>query len=212
MQAREDPARTRELLEALLPDFVRNAHAVLAQGDEPAPAATNLGEALRAAGAAGLTPSTEAVAAFEKLLEESHAPLRTIIAASRLSHPTSAQVLQAGVILDTASAVPSNLEGAELVIVTAHGGLVPGNRYFQVVRDDADLRIAGADLGTALKNVGVAVLFICSGGRLDPHPMANRTLGLARQVLGNGGTTVVASPWPIDSRIPSYWIPAFLEA
>src|SRR5665213_943152 len=74
MQAREDPARTRELLEALLPDFVRNAHAVLAQGDEPAPAATNLGEALRAAGAAGLTPSTEAVAAFDKLLEESHAP------------------------------------------------------------------------------------------------------------------------------------------
>ena len=42
--------------------------------------------------------------------------------------------------------------------------------------------------------------------------MANRTLGLARQVLGNGGTTVVASPWPIDSRIPSYWLPTFLEA
>jgi hypothetical protein len=454
MQARQDPARTRELLEGLLPDLVRNAHAVLAQGDEPAPAATNLGEALRAAEAAGLTPSAEAVEAFESLLKESHAPLHTIIAASRLSHPTAAQVLQAvqqmeqareavdvgydvrqvsvlaerllsgkeaeadpsivalavdiladhaipsrdttpdgqswipatidasgetatalsqsmempvvlmgidadghlirciaeggklgpsvreswevfseenlgrwskefpfrygvdeetpnlfytsteglglqdlpqravlvtganiqhwapnlirlgdafagqtrrlaaapslawlsaarrrratdrralawipkeasdeggqtlqtvvdrvsdplaahGVILDTASAIPSNLEGAELVIVTAHGGLVAGDRYFHVVRDDADLRIAGADLGSALKNIGVAVLFICSGGRLDPHPMANRTLGLARQVLGNGGTTVVSSPWPIDSRIPSYWLPTFLEA
>jgi hypothetical protein len=454
MQARQDPERTRERLEGLLPDLVRNAHAVLAQGDEPAPAATNLGEALRAAEAAGLKPTAEAIEAFENLLKESHAPLHTIIAASRLSHPTPAQVLEAvhqmeqareaidigydvrrvsvlaerllggaeaeaspsvvalaidimadhaipspdmkltpqswipatvdasgelaaalsqsmelpvvllgvdaegrlvrcvaereklgpsvreslevfseerlgrwskefpfrygvdedtlnlfhtsteglgllelppravlvtsaniqhwapniirlgeefagqsrrlaaapslawlsaarrrratdrralawipkeasdeggqtlqtvvdrvsdplaahGVILDTASTIPSNLEGAELVIVTAHGGLVPGNRYFHVVRDDADLRIAGADLGSALKNVGVAVLFICSGGRLDPHPMANRTLGLARQVLANGGTTVIASPWPIDSRIPSYWLPTFLEA
>lgn len=454
MQARQDPAKTRDLLENLLPDLVRNAHAVLEKGDEPAPAATNLGEALRAAEAAGLEPSAEAIEAFENLLKESSAPLRTIIAASRLSHPTAAQVLQAvqqmeqareavdvgydvrqvsilaerllggkgaeakpsivafavdiladhaipsldttpdgqswvpatadasgelaaalslsmelpvvlmgvdadgrlirciaeggklgpsfwespemfsgenlgrwskefpfrygvdektpnlfytsteglrlhdlplravlvtganiqhwppnimrlgdefagqtrrlaaapslawlsaarsrratdrralawipkeasdeggqtlqtvvdrvsdplaahGVILNTASSIPSDLEGAELVIVTAHGGLVAGNRYFHVVRDDADLRMAGADLGSALKNVGVAVLFICSGGRLDPHPMANRTLGLARQVLGNGGTTVIASPWPIDSRIPSYWLPTFLKA
>jgi CHAT domain len=117
-----------------------------------------------------------------------------------------------GVSLDTTSAIPPNLEGAELVIVTAHGGLVPGNRYFQVVKDDANLAMAGSDLGSALKNVGVAVLFVCSGGRLDPHPMAIRTVGLARQVLGNGCTTVVASPWPIDSRIPSYWLPTFLEA
>jgi hypothetical protein len=27
-----------------------------------------------------------------------------------------------------------------------------------------------------------------------------------------GCTTVIASPWPIDSRIPSHWLPAFLEA
>jgi len=126
----------------------------------------------------------------------------------RISEPLAAH----GVSLDTASAVPSNLEGAELVIVTAHGGLLPGNRYFQVVKDDADLTLAGSDLSSALKNVGVAVLFVCSGGRLDPHPMAITTLGLARQILGNGCTTVIASPWPIDSRIPSYWLPAFLKA
>ena len=113
----------------------------------------------------------------------------------RVSDPLAAH----GVSLDTASAIPSNLKGAELVIVTAHGGLVPGNRYFQVVKDDADLTLAGSDLGSALKNVGVAVLIVCSGGRLDPHPMAITTLGLARQVLGNGCTTVIASPWPIDS-------------
>ena len=126
----------------------------------------------------------------------------------RVSDPLAAH----SVSLDTASAIPSNLEGAELVIVTAHGGLLPGNRYFQVVQDDADLTLAGSDLGSALKNVGVAVLFVCSGGRLDPHPMAITTLGLARRVLGSGCTTVIASPWPIDSRIPSYWLPTFLEA
>lgn len=126
----------------------------------------------------------------------------------RISEPLAAH----GVSLDTASAIPSNFEGAELVIVTAHGGLVPGNRYFQVVKDDADLTLKGSDLSSALKNVGVAVLFVCSGGRLDPHPMAITTLGLARQALGNGCTTVIASPWPIDSRIPSYWLPTFLEA
>ncbi|OPY99223.1 hypothetical protein A5906_26195 [Bradyrhizobium sacchari] len=453
IQARQDPADARERLEALIPDFIQNARTVLTQGDEPAPAAASMAEALRAAELAGVTPPPAAIEAFERLLDEAHAPLRGIIAASRLPHPTTAQVLEVlkqieqardandvgydvrqisvlarrllgsaeaqtnldiaafaidiladhaipslgvapdqgwipptiessgeravelsrsmqlpvvlmgvdaeghlvrcvaengklgptlkesaevfseerlrrwsrefpfrygvdedalnlfhtsteglgvealpprailvtaaniqhwppnlirlgggfagqtcklaaapslpwlsaarhrkstdrraiawipkeasdeggqtlqtvvdrvseplaahGVSLDTASVVPSNLEGAELVIVTAHGGLVPGNRYFQVVRDDAELRMAGADLGSALKNVGVAVLFICSGGRLDPHPMANTTLGLARQALGNGCTTVIASPWPIDSRIPSYWLPTFLKA
>jgi hypothetical protein len=46
---------------------------------------------------------------------------------------------------------------------------------------------------------------------MDKHPMANTTLGLVRQLLGNGCTAVVASPWPLDSRVPSYWIPTFLE-
>jgi hypothetical protein len=455
LQTRQaDPEHLRARLESLLPDLAHNAHAVLAQDDEPAPAAANMAEALRIAEAAGVKPPPDAVEAFELLLKQSHAPLRATIAASRLAHPTAAQVLEAvqqmelareandvvydlrqisifaerllgseetlasppiaafaievladhgiplpgaanarrdwipptidasgklaaelstsmdlpivligvdadgrlirsiaehgmvrpplreslevfsenrlrqwsqefpfrygvdeetfnlfhttteglgigdlppravlvtsaniqhwtpnlirigaefagqtrrlaaapsltwlkaarlrratdrralawipkessdegaytlqsvvdrvaaplathGVSLDTTSVIPSNLEGAELVIIAAHGGLVPGNRYFQVVRDDADLKIAGSDVSSALKNVGVAVLFVCSGGRLDPHPMAITTLGLPRQILGNGCMTVIASPWPIDSRIPSYWLPAFLEA
>jgi hypothetical protein len=453
LQAHENPQHLRERLESLLPELTRNAHAVLAQDDEPAPAAVNMAEALRKAEAAGVKPPPEAVEALELLIKQSHAPLRATIAASRLVHPRAEQVLNAvqqmehateasdvaydvrqisilaerllgsaetlasppiavfaievladhamavsgaadtrqdwmprtidasgelsaalsasmklpivmmgvdndgnlirciaengelrtpvreslaifsesrlrqwsqefpfrygvddevlnlfhtsteglglgdlppravlvtsaniqhwtpnlirigeefagqtrrlaaapslnwlkaarlrrttdrralawipressdeggstlqsvidrvfeplavhGVNLDTASAIPSNLQGAELVIITAHGGLVPGNRYFQVVRDDADLKMSGSDLGSALKNVGVAILFVCSGGRLDPHPMAITTLGLPRQILGNGCTTVIASPWPIDSRIPSYWLPIFLK-
>ena len=161
---------------------------------------------LRAAGLRRITDRRALAWIPKEFSDEGAYTLQSVV--DRISEPLAAH----GVSLDTASAIPSNFEGAELVVVAAHGGLVPGNRYFQVVKDDADLTLAGSDLSSALKNVGVAVLFVCSGGRLDPHPMAITTLGLARQVLGNGCTTVIASPWPIDSRIPSYWLPTFLEA
>jgi hypothetical protein len=124
-----------------------------------------------------------------------------------------AQPLQAhGIILDTGSEIPTNMQGAELVIVGAHGSLVPGSRYFQLIQNDADLRVASSTLSEALRGAGVVILFVCSGGRLDPHPLANTTIGLARQILGNGCAAVIASPWPLDSRLPSYWLPAFLKA
>ena len=116
-----------------------------------------------------------------------------------------------GVALDEGATIPTSLRGAELAIVAAHGSLIPEGRFFQVVQDDANLRAASTELADALGGVGVAILFVCSGGRMDKHPMANTTLGLARQLLGNGCTAVVASPWPLDSRVPSHWIPTFLE-
>ena len=63
-----------------------------------------------------------------------------------------------------------------------------------------------------VSGAAVAVLFICSGGRIDAHPMANTTIGLVKYALEAGCKTVVASPWPLDSRVPSYWLPAFLDA
>lgn len=92
IRARQDPAQVHERLEALLPDLIQNARTVLAQGDEPAPAAASMAEVLRAAEAVGIAPPPEAIEAFERLLNEAHAPLRGIIAASRLLHPTAAQV------------------------------------------------------------------------------------------------------------------------
>ena len=55
------------------------------------------------------------------------------------------------------------------------------------------------------------VLFICSGGRLDSHPVAETTVGLVRQLFDQGCATVIASPWPLDSRVPSHWLPTFLK-
>ena len=94
----------------------------------------------------------------------------------------------------------------------AHCGIVPEGRFFQVVADDSDLRVSSATLSGALRNVRVIILFICSAGRFDEHPMASTTVGLAKELLDGGCSAVIASPWPVDSRVPSHWLPAFLEA
>jgi hypothetical protein len=41
---------------------------------------------------------------------------------------------------------------------------------------------------------------------------ASATVGLVKYEFEAGCKCVVASPWPLDSRVPSYWLPAFLSA
>jgi hypothetical protein len=114
--------------------------------------------------------------------------------------------------LNTGAEPPPSLRAAQLAIVAAHGGLDPGARFFQVVSDESALRISSLDLARALERVGVAILFVCSGGRQNAHPAANTTVGLPKQLLSRGTRAVIASPWPLDSRVPSHWLPAFLHA
>lgn len=116
-----------------------------------------------------------------------------------------------GVNLDTTANVPDHLSGADLAIVAAHGGIVPEGRYFQLIADDAELRLAASDLTSALRNVGVVILFVCSGGRADKHPASNTVVGLSKQLLDRGCSAVLASPWPLDARVTYHWLPAFLE-
>jgi hypothetical protein len=116
-----------------------------------------------------------------------------------------------GVSLRTESEIPKELSGAAIAIVAAHGGLAPSGRYFSVVADEANLRATSAALANAMKKVELTILFVCSGGRFDRHPFANTTVGLARDILDRGGRTVIASPWPLDARVPSHWLPRFLE-
>jgi CHAT domain-containing protein len=59
--------------------------------------------------------------------------------------------------------------------------------------------------------VGVAILFVCSGGRLDKHPSSDATIGLAREILDQGAQAVVAPPWPLESLVPPRWLPPFLS-
>ncbi|RDL47757.1 hypothetical protein BLJAPNOD_05479 [Ensifer sp. M14] len=113
--------------------------------------------------------------------------------------------------LNTAAALPEDLAGSQLVVIAAHGSVADGEPFFHQVSDEGNLRILASDLADALRNVGVVVLFVCSGGRSDKHPAANMTIGLTRQLLDRGCSTVVASPWPLASSITPRWFPAFLE-
>jgi CHAT domain-containing protein len=98
-----------------------------------------------------------------------------------------------------------------LVIVAAHGSILPEGRYVQRISNDAELALYPAVLANAVRKSAVVILFICSGGRLDTHPNAETTIGLVRQILDAGCATVIAAPWPLDIRVPSHWLPAFLK-
>jgi hypothetical protein len=116
------------------------------------------------------------------------------------------------VTLHTGAQVPDGLKGAELAIVAAHGGLADDNRFFRGIADEAQLRVSGPALARALEGAGVVVLFVCNGGRQDEHPAASTAVGLPKQLLDRGSAAVIASPWPLDARVPSHWLPAFLAA
>jgi len=115
-----------------------------------------------------------------------------------------------GFTIDNGPTLPEAFARATMAVIAAHGGIHDRDDFFQVVSDEGILRVAPSDLAAALRNVGTAVLFVCSGGRADKHPGAHTTLGLARQILDRGSQAVIASPWPLDSRVPSHWLPVFL--
>jgi hypothetical protein len=117
-----------------------------------------------------------------------------------------------GFDIDRSSTLPEGLAGSEFAVIAAHGSIVPEGRYFQLISDDAARRIAASDLAGELRNIGVVILFVCSGGRADKHPSSNTIVGLAKQLLDRGCSAVVASPWPLDARVTYHWLPEFLKA
>lgn len=117
-----------------------------------------------------------------------------------------------GIDLDGSAAIPDDFAGSELVIVAAHGGLGPDDRYFQRVSDEGELSVSARELAGALRNVGVVILFVCSGGRADKMPGAVTTVGLSKKLLDQGCSAVIASPWPLDPRVTYQWLPTFLDA
>jgi hypothetical protein len=123
------------------------------------------------------------------------------------------EVLQrAGIALYTQSLTPAAFASVDLAIVGAHGGLAEDNRYFRGLSDDrhepADLR----QLTDALRGSRLAVLFVCSAGRIDQHPESGGLVGIAHRLLDNGLDAVIAPSWPIPFTIARPWLDAFLKA
>lgn len=117
----------------------------------------------------------------------------------------------AGVGLSRRAELPDDLEGCELAILAAHGGVLPKGEYFQVISDNAALSIYPEMLASAVRASKVVVLFMCSGGRVDSHPHAQTTVGLVKQLFDHGCATVIACPWPLDARVAARWAPVFLR-
>jgi tetratricopeptide (TPR) repeat protein len=118
----------------------------------------------------------------------------------------------AKIALHTQSSAPVSLASADLAIIGAHGGLAEGNRYFRGLSDDqhqpADLR----QVVDVLKASRVALLFVCSGGRLDQHPESCGLVGIAHRLLDKGLDAVVAPSWPIPFLMVRPWLGGFLKA
>lgn len=120
---------------------------------------------------------------------------------------------RAGIGLSEVSAMPAELHGAELAIVGGHGGLAAlEGRFFRAVADERRNTISADRLARGLAGAKVAILFVCSGGRLDQEPGAQASLGLARMLLDRGCSAVIGCPWPLSAAVPGPWLRAFLEA
>jgi hypothetical protein len=106
--------------------------------------------------------------------------------------------------------LPQDFGGASMAVIAAHGGLNQEGSAFQVVSDEGRLVISANEFAGALHNVGIVLLFVCSGGRSDAHPAADATVGLARDLLDQGAQAVIASPWPMESIVAPPWLESFL--
>ena len=117
-----------------------------------------------------------------------------------------------GFTTDTSGRIPENVRRASIAIATAHGQLTTEQRYIHSIADEHDLTESPVALARALAGVELVILFVCSGGRVDRHPIANTTVSLPKMLLDRGCRAVVASPWPLAAAVPGNWLERFLEA
>ena len=116
-----------------------------------------------------------------------------------------------GVPLEVGVVPSAELAGADVAIIGSHGGLTEMHRYFRAVTNDAD---ALTDIPTMIevtRHARLTILFVCSGGRIDPHPETGMALGLAKQILARGCSAVIAPAWPVPFFIARPWLDGFLR-
>lgn len=116
-----------------------------------------------------------------------------------------------GFAVDTSRNLPHGMSDAGLAVVTAHGGLTAGGRYIHSIRDEDSLFESPSALASTLAGVEVVILFVCSGGRIDKHPLDNTAVGLPKLLLDRGCRAVIASPWPLDVKVTYRWLEPFLR-
>jgi hypothetical protein len=141
----------------------------------------------------------------------SHRELPGILAMQAVKGMIEPTLDKHGIELDISNRLPEGMQDTRLAIVTAHGQLTGEQRYIHRIVDEGDLVESPAALARTFGGVDLVILFVCSGGRLDRHPLANTSVGLSKMLLAQGSRAVVASPWPLNSIVPGNWLRVFME-
>lgn len=171
--------------------------------------------------AIGMAPSLTWLSATKKRVRNTNREYKAWIPSQNSSEATGALDIALsrlggtlddfGFSVDTEPRLPRDLSNAALVVVAAHGGLTSTGKYIHRISDEGSLVEAPSALVSALAGVEVVILFVCSGGRIDKHPMDNTTVGLPKQLLNKGSRAVIASPWPLNVLVTYRWLDPFLR-
>ena len=90
-----------------------------------------------------------------------------------------------GFKVDSGPTLPVSFAGASMAVIAAHGGVHSEGRYFQVISDDATLRVTASDLANALRNIGVVILsFAAAGGPTSTRVQTRRLASPSRYWIG----------------------------
>lgn len=114
--------------------------------------------------------------------------------------------------LERGTRATAEFANADVAIIGAHGGLAELNRYFRSVSNDDHDVTEISEVTEMTRRARVTILFVCSGGRIDPHPETGMAIGLAKQIVARGSAAVIAPAWPIPFFVAKPWLKGFLAA
>lgn len=172
--------------------------------------------------AIGVTPSLEWLGASRRLDRKGNGTARMWIPASASADEPGPLAMMADevapvladrdVILERGDEPSAEFADTDVAIIGAHGGLTEMNRYFRSLSDDGHGVTEIAQIAEITRKARLTILFVCSGGRIDPHPETGMAIGLAKQILARGSAAVIGPAWPIPFFVARPWLAGFLKA
>lgn len=103
------------------------------------------------------------------------------------------------------------MKQSDIAVIGAHGSVYTSDQLFKAISNEGEIRLTGLQMSKYLSNCKLVILFICSGGRLDSAPYSSASVGLPYEILNQGARSVIASPYPLDVRVPRIWLEAFIN-
>lgn len=172
--------------------------------------------------AIGVTPSLEWLTASRQLDRKGNGAARMWIPVppagegpgplAMMADEVAPILAEHGVGLEQGKQPSSGFADTDVAIIGAHGGLTEMNRYFRSLSDDGHGVTEIAQIAEVTRKARLTILFVCSGGRIDPHPETGMAIGLAKQILARGSAAVIGPAWPIPFFVARPWLDAFLKA